>query len=74
MLGQVHVLSAQSPANLDDRQDRRAHHNALERRRRDSIKDSFGMLRDCVPVLLGEKVGSRCHSTTWLTRGRRPGP
>ncbi|CAL1540059.1 unnamed protein product [Lymnaea stagnalis] len=29
--------------------DKRAHHNALERKRRDHIKDSFHSLRDCVP-------------------------
>lgn len=36
--------------------DRRAHHNALERKRRDHIKDSFSGLRDSVPSLQGEKV------------------
>uniref|UniRef100_A0A8C6WYN4 Protein max n=1 Tax=Neogobius melanostomus TaxID=47308 RepID=A0A8C6WYN4_9GOBI len=35
--------------------DKRAHHNALERKRRDHIKDSFHSLRDSVPALLGEK-------------------
>ncbi|RUS73594.1 hypothetical protein EGW08_018637 [Elysia chlorotica] len=30
-------------------EDKRAHHNALERKRRDHIKDSFHSLRDCVP-------------------------
>lgn len=35
---------------------KRAHHNALERKRRDHIKDSFTSLRDCVPALQGEKV------------------
>ncbi|XP_061742184.1 protein max isoform X2 [Nerophis ophidion] len=38
--------------------DKRAHHNALERKRRDHIKDSFHSLRDSVPALQGEKVGS----------------
>ncbi|XP_030212369.1 protein max isoform X6 [Gadus morhua] len=33
----------------------RAHHNALERKRRDHIKDSFHSLRDSVPALQGEK-------------------
>ncbi|XP_016889282.1 protein max isoform X1 [Cynoglossus semilaevis] len=37
--------------------DKRAHHNALERKRRDHIKDSFHSLRDSVPSLQGEKVG-----------------
>jgi hypothetical protein len=36
--------------------DKRAHHNALERKRRDHIKDSFSGLRDSVPSLQGEKV------------------
>uniref|UniRef100_A0A4W5NKG8 Protein max n=1 Tax=Hucho hucho TaxID=62062 RepID=A0A4W5NKG8_9TELE len=35
--------------------DKRAHHNALERKRRDHIKDSFSSLRDSVPALQGEK-------------------
>lgn len=36
--------------------DKRAHHNALERKRRDHIKDSFCHLRDSVPSLHGEKA------------------
>jgi len=36
--------------------EKRAHHNALERKRRDHIKDSFSSLRDSVPALNGEKV------------------
>jgi len=36
--------------------EKRAHHNALERKRRDHIKDSFSSLRDCVPALNGEKA------------------
>nr|XP_057925246.1 protein max isoform X2 [Doryrhamphus excisus] len=43
--------------------DKRAHHNALERKRRDHIKDSFHSLRDSVPALQGEKVGSLNHGT-----------
>ncbi|EDQ88185.1 uncharacterized protein MONBRDRAFT_44311, partial [Monosiga brevicollis MX1] len=35
--------------------DKRAHHNALERKRRDHIKDSFTMLRDTIPSINGEK-------------------
>lgn len=38
--------------------EKRAHHNALERKRRDHIKDSFTSLRDSVPSLQGEKVVS----------------
>jgi len=34
--------------------DKRAHHNALERKRRDHIKDSFTGLRDAIPTM---KVG-----------------
>lgn len=36
--------------------ERRAHHNALERKRRDHIKESFSSLRDSVPQLQSEKV------------------
>ncbi|XP_053689129.1 protein max isoform X2 [Sabethes cyaneus] len=36
--------------------EKRAHHNALERKRRDHIKDSFTSLRDSVPSLHGEKA------------------
>lgn len=43
--------------------EKRAHHNALERKRRDHIKDSFSSLRDSVPALSGEKVV--CYS--WLS-------
>lgn len=35
---------------------KRDHHNALERKRRDLIKDSFCKLRDAVPSLRGEKA------------------
>ncbi|XP_041814193.1 protein max isoform X2 [Chelmon rostratus] len=56
--------------------DKRAHHNALERKRRDHIKDSFHSLRDSVPALQGEKVGkaqpagpSR-HITTHASRAQ----
>jgi len=40
----------------DGQADKRAHHNALERKRRDHIKDSFSSLRDSIPSLNGEKV------------------
>ncbi|CAL1270422.1 unnamed protein product [Larinioides sclopetarius] len=36
--------------------DKRAHHNALERKRRDHIKDSFSNLRDSLPAFQGDKV------------------
>jgi len=35
--------------------DKRAHHNALERKRRDHIKDSFNGLKDTIPTLQGDK-------------------
>jgi Max protein len=43
----------------DDVMDKRAHHNALERRRRDHIKDSFLNLRDAIPEIAGEKVSGK---------------
>ena len=39
--------------------DKRAHHNALERKRRDHIKDSFHSLRDCVPQDEKQAVGDQ---------------
>lgn len=39
--------------------DKKAHHNALERKRRDHIKDSFSGLRDCIPALKNEKVSGQ---------------
>ena len=36
--------------------DRRAHHNSLERKRREHIKSSFNGLRDAIPSMVGEKV------------------
>jgi len=36
-------------------QDKRSHHNALERKRRDHIKDSFTGLKDAIPNLQGDK-------------------
>ena len=38
--------------------EKRAHHNALERKRRDHIKESFHSLRDSIPSLQGEKVST----------------
>ena len=40
--------------------DKRAHHNALERKRRDHIKESFNSLRDAIPGIHGEKVRFCC--------------
>ncbi|XP_008554131.1 protein max isoform X2 [Microplitis demolitor] len=56
--------SRQRPSNNTQyysQAEKRAHHNALERKRRDHIKDSFSSLRDTVPSLQGEKVASRAQ-------------
>ncbi|XP_034383172.1 protein max isoform X3 [Cyclopterus lumpus] len=50
-------MSDNDDIEVDSDADKRAHHNALERKRRDHIKDSFHSLRDSVPALQGEKVG-----------------
>ncbi|CAJ0566819.1 unnamed protein product, partial [Mesorhabditis spiculigera] len=42
-----------STPSMED--DRRAHHNELERRRRDHIKDHFTNLKEAIPQLNGEK-------------------
>lgn len=42
--------------DLDIEAERRAHHSALERRRRDHIKYTFGCLRDAVPSLQWERA------------------
>ncbi|XP_044011792.1 protein max-like isoform X2 [Aphidius gifuensis] len=47
--------------DIESDAEKRAHHNALERKRRDHIKDSFSSLRDTVPALQGEKVASRAQ-------------
>uniref|UniRef100_A0AAR2LYD9 Protein max n=1 Tax=Pygocentrus nattereri TaxID=42514 RepID=A0AAR2LYD9_PYGNA len=47
--------AVKTPVTLSLQADKRAHHNALERKRRDHIKDSFHSLRDSVPTLQGEK-------------------
>jgi Max protein len=36
--------------------EKKAHHNLLERKRRDHIKASFTSLRDAIPVIRKEKV------------------
>ncbi|XP_064781823.1 protein max-like isoform X1 [Oncorhynchus masou masou] len=53
----IEVDSDEDPSRYHNVADKRAHHNALERKRRDHIKDSFHSLRDSVPALQGEKVG-----------------
>jgi len=37
-------------------ENKRALHNAMERKRRDSIKDSFRGLQECIPTLRGDKT------------------
>merc|ERR1711963_932090 len=41
--------------------DKRAHHNALERKRRDHIKDSFTGLRDAISTMRGGDKSSRAQ-------------
>ncbi|XP_064864668.1 protein max isoform X4 [Oncorhynchus nerka] len=53
----IEVDSDEDSSRYHNVADKRAHHNALERKRRDHIKDSFHSLRDSVPALQGEKVG-----------------
>lgn len=50
--------------NSSSKAQRRAHHNALERKRRDHIKDSFRSLRQVLPNLRGEKSASRAQILT----------
>ncbi|CAG0882932.1 unnamed protein product [Cyprideis torosa] len=49
-------LGSLSNAQFATAAEKRAHHNALERRRRDHIKDSFSSLRDAIPALQSEKA------------------
>ncbi|XP_037558291.2 protein max [Dermacentor silvarum] len=42
--------------DMDVEAERRAHHSALERRRRDQIKFTFDCLRDAVPSLQWERA------------------
>lgn len=48
----------QSTSAMSEADRKRAHHNALERKRRDHIKDSFHTLRDAIPNIKGEKVST----------------
>ena len=56
-LDQEESLSDTTSEKFDPKADKRAHHNALERKRRDHIKDSFSSLKNAVPTFNGEKVG-----------------
>lgn len=61
-------MSGNSRTNAPNQAEKRAHHNALERKRRDHIKGSFGDLRDVVPSLKGEKVReNHSHSIHFST-------
>lgn len=57
-------LSDTTSEKFDPKADKRAHHNALERKRRDHIKDSFSSLKNAVPTFNGEKVG--VDSQKWV--------
>lgn len=48
--------SSKSKGQSHKDEDRRAHHNVLERRRRDHLKDSFSQLRDSVPTFRSERA------------------
>ena len=54
MSNDLHDLDMNSTGQ--NQAEKRAHHNALERKRRDHIKGSFGDLRDVIPLLKSEKV------------------
>eukprot|EP00088_Acartia_fossae_P017302 TRINITY_DN19801_c0_g1_i1.p1 TRINITY_DN19801_c0_g1~~TRINITY_DN19801_c0_g1_i1.p1 ORF type:complete len:143 (+),score=31.36 TRINITY_DN19801_c0_g1_i1:33-461(+) len=43
-------------SGLSTEDGKRAHHNALERKRRDHIKDSFTGLKESIPTLQGDKT------------------
>ncbi|XP_067321639.1 protein max-like [Anolis sagrei] len=49
-------MSNNNDIEVESDADKHAHHNALERKRRDHIKDSFHSLRDSVPLLQEEKA------------------
>ncbi|XP_043554009.1 protein max isoform X3 [Chiloscyllium plagiosum] len=61
-------MSDNDDIEVESDADKRAHHNALERKRRDHIKDSFHSLRDSVPSLQGEKVGNRASRAQILDK------
>ncbi|XP_077477437.1 protein max-like isoform X3 [Stigmatopora argus] len=61
-------MSENDDIEVDSDADKRAHHNALERKRRDHIKDSFHGLRDSVPALQGEKVSQNASRAQILDK------
>ena len=52
----IELDDVEMTGNNPNQAEKRAHHNALERKRRDHIKESFNDLRDVIPSLKGEKV------------------
>ncbi|XP_022817827.1 protein max isoform X1 [Spodoptera litura] len=52
----THARNSVGGSGYYSQAEKRAHHNALERKRRDHIKDSFTSLREAVPALQNEKV------------------
>ncbi|XP_073853639.1 protein max isoform X7 [Macaca fascicularis] len=75
----IEVESDEEQPRFQSAADKRAHHNALERKRRDHIKDSFHSLRDSVPSLQGEKTPvcskfKRCPVSEKNLRQHRPSP
>lgn len=53
---EIKMSDEERDVDIESDSEKRAHHNALERKRRDHIKESFHSLRDSVPALQGEKV------------------
>ncbi|VDK63352.1 unnamed protein product [Onchocerca ochengi] len=45
-----------STIKIDSKRHARAQHNALERRRRDNIKDMYGALKDTIPGMQNERA------------------
>ncbi|VIO98051.1 Helix-loop-helix DNA-binding domain containing protein [Brugia malayi] len=45
-----------SASTVDSKRHARAQHNALERRRRDNIKDMYGALKDTIPGMQNERA------------------
>ncbi|KHN87415.1 Protein max [Toxocara canis] len=49
-------VAMDTTAVLDTKKHARAQHNALERRRRDNIKDMYGALKDTIPGMSNERA------------------
>uniref|UniRef100_A0A8C9P0M6 Protein max n=1 Tax=Spermophilus dauricus TaxID=99837 RepID=A0A8C9P0M6_SPEDA len=52
----MRIDTQNSRTSESDNADKRAHHNALEQKRKDPIKDSFHSLQDSVPSLQEQKA------------------